>query len=188
MRRLVVFNQVTLDGYFTDPKGDMSWAHKDPGDSEWNAFVSGNAGGDGALLFGRVTYEMMAGFWPTPAAMEMMPAVAEGMNRMPKYVCSRTMKKASWKNTTLLKGELVGEVRKLKAEPGPGIAILGSGSIVAQLAQAGLIDEYRVVVNPLVLGDGRTLFEGATKRLPLRLTGSRVFGNGSVLLTYEPAA
>ena len=113
MRRLVVFNQVTLDGYFTDPRGDMSWAHKDPGDAEWNAFVGGNASGDGALLFGRITYEMMASFWPTPAAMEMMPAVAEGMNRMPKYVVSRTLKKVAWKNTTLVKGELVAEVRKL---------------------------------------------------------------------------
>jgi dihydrofolate reductase len=188
MRKLIVFNQVTLDGYFTDPTGDMSWAHKDPGDVEWNAFVGSNASGNGALLFGRITYEMMASFWPTPAAMDMMPAVAEGMNRMPKFVVSRTLKQVGWKNTTLLKGDLLAEVRKLKQEPGPGIAILGSGSIVSQLAQAGLIDEYQVVVNPLVLGDGRTLFEGVTRRLRLRLTGSRVFGNGSVSLTYEPVA
>ena len=100
MARLAVFNSVTLDGYFTDDKGDMSWAHKDPNDTEWNEFVSGNASGGGALLLGRVTYEMMAGFWPTPAAMEMMPAVAEGMNRMTKVVFSRTMKKASWANTS----------------------------------------------------------------------------------------
>jgi len=185
MRRLVVFNQVTLDGYFTDPKGDMSWAHKDPGDAEWNAFVSGNASGDGELLFGRVTYDMMAGFWPTPAAMEMMPDVAKGMNRMPKYVCSRTLKQASWKNTTLLKGELAAAVRKLKQTPGPDITILGSGSIVSQLAQAGLIDGYQIVVVPLLLGKGRTLFEGVTGRPSLRLTASRGFGNGSVLLSYE---
>ena len=184
---LNVFNQVTLDGYFTDPKGDMSWAHKDPSDAEWNAFVGGNASGGGALLFGRVTYEMMVSFWPTPAATEMMPEVAEAMNRMPKYVASRTLMKVSWENTTLLKDDLVAEVRKLKQLPGPGITILGSGSIVAPLAQAGLIDEYQVVVNPLVLGDGRTLFEGVTRRLSLRLTGSRTFGNGSVLVTYEPA-
>ena len=188
MRKLQVFNQVTLDGYFTDSNGDMSWAHKDPSDAEWNEFVNGNASGEGALLFGRVTYEMMASFWPTPAAMEMMPQVAEGMNRMPKYVCSRTLKKVSWQNTILLKGELVAEVRKLKDEPGQGLTILGSGSVVSQLAQAGLIDEYQVVVNPLVLGNGRTMFEGITKRLPLRLAGSRTFGNGSVLLTYERVA
>lgn len=188
MSILNVFNQVTLDGYFTDPKGDMTWAHKDPADAEWNAFVGGNASGGGELLFGRITYEMMASFWPTPAAREMMPEVAEAMNRMPKFVCSRTLKKVSWENTTLLKGDLVAEVRKLKQLPGPGITILGSGSVVAQLAQAGLIDQYQVVVNPLVLGNGRTMFEGVTKRLPLRLTGSRAFGNGSVLLNYEPAA
>ena len=81
MRKLIVFNNVTLDGYFADRNGDMSWAHRQ--DAEWNAFVGGNASGGGALLFGRVTYELMASFWPTPAAMERAPVVAEGMNNMP---------------------------------------------------------------------------------------------------------
>ena len=84
MRKVIAFEQVSLDGFFVDGKGDMSWAHKQ--DPEWTAFAGSNASGDGALLFGRVTYEMMASFWPTPQAMESMPAVAEGMNRMPKFV------------------------------------------------------------------------------------------------------
>lgn len=186
MRRLIAFEQVSLDGFFVDARGDMSWAHKQ--DPEWNEFAARNASGDGALVFGRVTYEMMAGFWPTPAALERAPVVAEGMNRMPKYVCSRTMKQASWSNTTLLHGDLVDEVRKLKAQPGPGLAILGSGSIVSQLTQAGLIDELQVVVNPIVLGRGRTLFEGVNESIRLKLTSSRAFGNGNVVLCYEPTA
>jgi dihydrofolate reductase len=91
MRKVVAFESVSLDGYFADVNGDMSWAHKQ--DAEWNAFVGGNASGGGALLFGRVTYELMASFWPTPAAMERAPVVAEGMNNMPKVVFSRTLTK-----------------------------------------------------------------------------------------------
>jgi dihydrofolate reductase len=186
MRRLIAFEAVSLDGFFTDAKGDMSWAHKQ--DPEWNAFAASNASGDGALLFGRVTYEMMASFWPTPAAMETMPAVAEGMNNMPKVVFSRTLEKTSWKNTKLVKGDIVAEVRKMKKESGPGMAILGSGTIVSQLAQAGLIDEFQIVVNPIVLGKGRTLFEGVKEKLALQLIKTRAFGNGNVVLYYEPMA
>ena len=99
MRRLIAFEQVSLDGYFVDANGDMSWAHKQ--DPEWNEFAAGNAKGDGSLVFGRVTYDMMASFWPSPAALERMPAVAEGMNNLPKVVFSRTLDKVSWKNTRL---------------------------------------------------------------------------------------
>ncbi|HZI10113.1 MAG TPA: dihydrofolate reductase family protein [Myxococcus sp.] len=186
MRKLSVFNNVSLDGYFTDSSGDMSWAHKQ--DAEWNEFVAGNASGGGALVLGRVTYEMMAGFWPTPAALAMNPVVAERMNTMPKAVFSRTLDKASWNNTRLLKGDLAAEMRKLKAEPGPDMVILGSGSIVAQLASAGLIDEYQVVVHPFALGGGRTLFQGVPRRLGLTLQKTRAFGNGAVVLWYQPAA
>src|SRR6185295_15364577 len=131
MRKLGMFMQLSLDGYFADAMSDMSWAHKQ--DEEWNAFASANASGGGALLFGRVTYQMMASFWPTPAAAQTMPAVAEGMNAMPKYVASRTLKEATWRNTQIIKGDLVAEVRTLKQQAGPDITILGSGSIVAQL-------------------------------------------------------
>jgi dihydrofolate reductase len=166
----------------------MSWAKADHQDAEWNAFVAGNASGGGVLVFGRITYELMAGFWPTPFAIESMPAVAEGMNKMPKVVFSRTMDQASWDNTRLVKGDLVVEMRKMKQEDGEGMAILGSGSIVSQLAQEGLIDEYQIVVNPVVLGAGRTMFDGIKEKLNLKLTKSRAFGNGNVLLCYEPAA
>jgi dihydrofolate reductase len=186
MPRLSAFEQVSLDGFFVDASGDMSWAHRQE-DPEWNEFTAGNASGEGALLFGRVTYEMMAGFWSTAAARESMPVVAEGMNRMPKLVFSRTLKSVSWRNTRLMKGELVEEVRKVKKAPGPDLVILGSGSIVSQLTQAGLIDQLQMVVNPIVLGSGRTLFEGVHAKIPLKLMRSRTFGNGNVVLDYEPA-
>lgn len=182
MGTLKVFNSVTLDGYFTDASGDLSWAHKS--DPEWNDFVAGNAGGGGTLLFGRITYEMMASFWPTPQAKQSFRAVAEGMNRHSKVVFSRTLDKVSWSNTRLAKDDLTGEVRRMKQQP-PDIVILGSGTIVAQLTEVGLIDEYQVVVNPVVLGQGRTMFDGVRRKVDLRLTNERRFKNGNVLLTYE---
>lgn len=185
MQKLIVFNHVSLDGYFVDANGDMSWAKADPNDAEWNAFVTENAGGGGTLVFGRVTYDLMASFWPTPMAMEMMPVVAERMNKLPKVVFSRTMDNASWNNTKLVKGGIVAEMRKMKKAPGEGMVILGSGSLVAQFAQQGLIDEYQIVVNPIVLGKGRTMFDGVEEKLMLKLTKTRTFGNGNVLLCYE---
>jgi dihydrofolate reductase len=110
------------------------------------------------------------------------------MNSLPKVVFSKTLDHASWNNTTLVKGDPAGEMRKLKQAQGQDLVILGSGSIVSQLAQEGLIDEYQIVVNPIALGAGRTLFDGVKEKLPLKLTKSRAFGNGNVLLCYEPAA
>jgi dihydrofolate reductase len=188
MRRLIVFNHVSLDGYFVDANSEMSWAHADHQDAEWDAFVSGNASGGGMLVFGRITYELMASFWPTSFAIESMPAVAEGMNSLPKVVFSKTLNQASWNNTTLLKGDLAAEMRKMKQAPGEDMVILGSGSIVSQLAQEGLIDEYQIVVNPVILGKGRTMFDGVKEKLRLKLTKTRAFGNGNVLLCYEPTA
>jgi dihydrofolate reductase len=182
MRKICVFEQVSVDGFFTDDKNDMSWAHKH--DEEWNSFTSSNASGEGELLFGRVTYEMMAAFWPTAQAAKMLPQVAEGMNRMRKIVFSRTLDKATWQNTTLVKGDLRTEVTRLKQQAGPDIVVLGSGSIVSQLTEAGLVDEYQIVVNPIVLGRGRTLFETVRDKRPLSLTQTRKFTNGNVVLWY----
>jgi dihydrofolate reductase len=184
MRKLSVFNAISLDGYFTDAKGDMSWAHKE--DAEWQAFAAENASGGGALVFGRITYEMMAAFWPTPAAFEANAVVAERMNNLPKIVFSTTLEKSSWNNTTLIKGDIAAEMRKLKDETGPDMVIMGSGTIVAQLTEARLIDGYQIVLNPIVLGSGRTMFDGVHERRGLRLTQTRPFSNGNVVLSYEP--
>jgi dihydrofolate reductase len=188
MQKLIVFNNISLDGYFVDANGEMRWAHNATPDAEWDAFAASNASGGGVLVFGRITYDLMASFWPTPTAAKNLPAVAEGMNRMSKVVFSRTMDKATWKNTRLVKSDPVTEMRKMKQEPGEGICILGSGSIVAQLAPEGLIDEYQFAVIPVVLGKGRTTFEGVTKKLSFKTTKTRAFSNGNVLLCYEPTA
>ena len=187
MPKLTVFNNVSLDGYFTDANSDMSWAHRGQNDPEWQEFVGGNVKGDGRLLFGRKTYEMMASFWPTPMAKESMPAVADRMNGGSKVVFSRTLKEASWNNSRLVSQGPVEEVRKLKKGSGADMVILGSGEIVAQLAAEGLVDEYQFVVIPIVLGKGRTLFDGLKKRLGFRLVRTRSFKIGNVLLCYEPA-
>jgi dihydrofolate reductase len=184
--RLIVFSQVTLDGYFAGPKGDISWAHKQADDAEWNAFVAANASGDGALLFGRITYEMMVSYWPTPLATQNDPAVAAGMNRRRKIVFSRTMDRPSWNNTTV-ESDLIPAVQRMKRDGDSDMAILGSGTIASQLTAAGLIDEYQIVINPVALGRGRTLFEGMHQKLDLRLTNTRAFANGNVLALYEPA-
>lgn len=188
MRKLIVFNHITLDGYFVDVNNSMNWAKAGNDDPEYNAFVGENASGDGTLLFGRVTYDLMIKYWPTPMAKQHNPVVAEGMNKMPKIVFSRTLDHASWNNTTVMKGDLVSEVRRMKQQSGNGMAILGSGSIVAQLAPAGLIDEYQMVVNPIVLGRGRTMFDGVKEQLNLKLTRTRSFKSGKVYACYEAAA
>jgi len=187
MRKLIVFNQVTLDGYFAGMNGDISWAHRAKKDPEFDAFVEDNAKSGGELVFGRVTYEMMNSFWPTPAAFEQFPVVAERMNSLPKLVFSRTLDKPTWKNTRLVKGDIAAEMRKIKNEPGEDLVIMGSGNIVSQLTQAGMIDEYQLVLFPIVLGKGRTMFDGVVKPLNLEPTKTRTFGNGNVLLCYEPA-
>ena len=190
MAKLTAFTNMTLDGYFTGQNGDLSWAHTraNKEDKEWNDFVANNAKGGGILLLGRVTYDMMASYWPTPAAKQNDPETADGINKLQKVVFSRTLKTASWSNTRIVKDDMVAEVRKMKSEGNPGITILGSGSIVSQLTQTGLIDEYNIVINPIVIGKGRTLFEAIDKQFALKLTKSRPFKNGNVLLSYEPAA
>ncbi|MCA2001512.1 MAG: dihydrofolate reductase family protein [Chloroflexi bacterium] len=187
MRKLIVFNHMSLDGYFTDSKSDMSFAHNPIPDAEWDAFVSRNAGSGGTLVFGRITYEMMASYWPTPMAAEQMPDIAERMNNLPKVVFSRTLNNVSWQNAKLVKGDMVNEVKRMKNADGADMAILGSGSVVSQLAQARLIDEYQFVMDPVVLGSGRTMFDGLKEKLTLRLKKSQTFANGNVLLSYEPA-
>ncbi len=186
MRKLNVFNGVSLDGYFTSANGDMRWAHSS--DPEWTAFAAENAKADGVMLFGRKTYEMMVSYWPTPAAKQNAPEVADFMNNRQKIVFSRMLDKATWQNTTLMKGDVVEEVRKLKQQPGPDLLIMGSGTIISPLADAGLIDEFQIALAPIAIGNGRTMFEGLTHKLNLKLTQSRAFSNGHVYLRYATAA
>ncbi|MCC6984270.1 MAG: dihydrofolate reductase [Bauldia sp.] len=185
MRKLSVFNNVSLDGYFTGRDGGLDWAERS--DPEWNEFTAANTGGGGEIVLGRVTYQLMASYWPTPAAMQENAGVAIHMNGLRKYVFTRTLKKTDWANTTLLHADPATEIARLKGEPGEDMVILGSGTIVAQLAAAGLIDEYQFVVVPVALGAGRTMFEGVPSPLPLRHRRSRIFANGNLVLWYDPS-
>jgi dihydrofolate reductase len=180
MRKLRVFESISVDGYFTDANGDMSWAHAGREDAEFAGWVSSNAGSGAELLFGRKTYQMMEAYWPTPAAAEQMPQVAKGMNVARKYLVSRSIQPA-WNNTQLLKGDPVKAVRDLKQTPGPDIAVLGSGSVAAQLGEASLVDEYQLVIIPVALGSGRSVFTRGSK---LRLIDERSFSCGNVVVTY----
>lgn len=183
MRMVRVFESISVDGYFADANSRMDWAYAVPQSPEFITWVNGNASSGGALLFGRITYEMMASFWPTPIAAQQMPEVAAGMNAATKYVATRTITPA-WVNTTALDGDAVAAVRTLKRTVGDDITILGSGSLAAQLGAAGLVDEYQFVIIPVALGQGRTVFSAAA---PLQLADQRAFPCGRVVVTYAPA-
>ncbi len=131
-----MFNSVTLDGFFTDRRGTIQWAHQRQ-DEEWKDFTSSNASGGGALLLGRITYQEMAAFWPTPEAHRMLPVVARGMNEMAKFVFSKTLDEVTWNNTTLLKGDPEAEVRRLKKEAGPDLVSWEAGRSFVGWPQAG---------------------------------------------------
>jgi dihydrofolate reductase len=184
MRKLFVFNLMTLDGYFAGQDGDISWHNVD---EEFQELAKQASNSGNTLLFGRITYELMKSYWPTPEAIKNDPIVAAGMNKAEKIVFSRTLDKVDWNNTRLVKDDMLAEVRKLKQQPGKDLTVLGSGSIVSQLAQNGLIDEYDILLNPVVIGKGKTMFEGMQQKLRLNLIKWRTFGNGNVLLCYEPA-
>jgi dihydrofolate reductase len=184
-RKLGMFNNVSLDGYFTDADSDMSFAKPQGHDDEHLEFMRQNARDNSVLVFGRITYEMMASFWPTDMAKQMMPEVAKTMNASPKIVFSRTLKTPDWAGTTLLSGDPATEIARLKKESGPDMTVLGSGRIAAPLAQAGLFDEIGLMVIPVLLGKGRSLFEGVTGRPRLKLKEARPFQNGNVYLTYN---
>jgi dihydrofolate reductase len=183
MRNVFLFMMVTLDGYFEGPKQEIDWHNVD---EEFNEFAIQQLDEIGVLLFGRVTYEVMASFWPTQFAMENDPVVAEKMNSIPKIVFSRTLGKAEWNNTRLVKDNVAEEVSRLKQEQGRDLAIFGSANLTANLLQMGLVDELRIMVNPVILGEGHPLFGGIHDRLKLKLLRTRTFRSGNVLLCYQP--
>lgn len=184
MRTLYLFDMVTLDGFFEGPaKWEIGWHNVD---AEFNEFSIDQLNATDLLLFGRVTYEGMASYWPTPAAMEDDPEVAAKMNSIPKIVFSRTLEKAGWNNTRLINSNVVEEVLKLKRQPGKDIALFGSSDLASTFIKHGLIDEYRIMVNPVVLGKGMPLFRGISDQFKLKLLKARTFESGNVLLCYQP--
>jgi dihydrofolate reductase len=184
MRKVILFMMVTLDGFFEGPNGDIGWHTVD---EEFNNFAIDQLNSVDTLLFGRVTYEGMASYWPTPVAIQNDPEVAGKMNTMPKIVFSRTLDRADWNNTRLIKDHIAEEVTKLKGQPGKDLIIFGSSNLAASFAELGLMDEYRIMVSPTILGEGTSLFDGIHYKLNLKLVSTRSFGNGNVLLVYRPA-
>ncbi len=176
---------VSLDGYFEGPGHDLRWHNVD---GEFVDFAVKQLDGTGAILFGRTTYEMMAGFWPSEQAEKADPETARRMNSLPKYVASRTLKRVDWSNSRLLGKEPGADVAGLKAQDGKDIAVLGSNNLCVSLMEKGLVDEFRIMVNPVALGAGTPLFKGINGKVQLRLTQTKRFKSGNVLLTYVPGA
>jgi dihydrofolate reductase len=184
MRKVVSFMVVTLDGYYEGPNGEFDWPNVD---DEFNEFAVSQINDIDILLFGRATYVTMASFWPTPEAVTGDPIVAGLMNGIAKVVFSRSLPEATWQNTTLVRTDAVAAVADLKEQDGPGLlALFGSPTLTTSLIEAGLIDELRVMIHPILLGDGTSLFATLTRRQPVKLLRSQVFSSGNVLLTYQP--
>ncbi len=184
MRKVFLFNLITLNGFFEGPNQDISWHHVD---EEFNEFAVNQLHEIGTLLFGRVTYHLMASYWPTEPATMNDPVVAKLMNDMPKVVFSKTLDKVEWSNSRLVKGDPAAEVSKLKQQSGKDIAIFGSSNLAVTLAEHDLIDEYRILVNPVFMGEGVPLLKGIKGNIELKFLQVRTFESGNVLLSYAPA-
>lgn len=175
---------VTLDGFFEGPKSwEIDWHNYTWGEELEQLSIEQLKSAD-LLLFGRVTYEGMAAYWTTAEGEE--GEVAELMNSIPKIVFSRTLKKAEWNNTRLVKNAEE-EVAKLKQQPGKDILIFGSANLSSALMQKGLIDEYRLGLNPIILGGGNPLFKPSPERMNMKLLEARPLKSGCVILRYQPA-
>ncbi|MBN9387109.1 MAG: dihydrofolate reductase family protein [Chloroflexi bacterium] len=182
MRKLFLLMNISLDGYFADTGGGTSWASND-----FEAFSAGESGGVDTLLFGHRTYDIMKSFWPTPQATSLIPEVAKFMNETPKVVASHHGFEPGWENVTVFSGDVVARVGELKAQPGGTIAVFGSSELCKGLIRAGLLDELQIIVNPVVLGKGTSLFGGLPEMARFALTGTREFRSGAVMLIYKPA-
>lgn len=186
MRKIVMFNRVTLDGFFAGPDGEIDWFIQEP---EVDQAVHQSMQPD-TLLMGRVTYEMFVSFWPyvgnDPNAPAGVRQMANELDQMSKVVFSDTLDELTWINSQLVKGDVVQTVRAIKQGPGADITIFGSGSIVQQLADEKLVDEYLIVVTPVILGRGKPLFADVSQS-SLELVESKSFASGNVLLHYKQA-
>jgi dihydrofolate reductase len=184
MRKIVMLNRVSIDGFFAGPNGEIDWFIHDPEiDKAAHEMMQPDT-----LIFGRVTYQMFESYWPhvakDPNASREARTLADELTQMKKLVFSKTLKEVGWENTKLITGSLIEEVHRLKQGVGADITIFGSGEIVQQLANQGLIDEYIITLTPVVLGAGKPLFEDV-KNINLKLLEARDFGSGSIMLHYS---
>jgi dihydrofolate reductase len=180
MRKLIVAEFVTLDGVM---EASEQWQPPYVSEDVAQAIQMSIQASD-AMLLGRVTYELFAGYWPTQTNNEF--GVADKLNRQPKFVVSSMLDKAAWHNTTLIKGNAVAEVRKLKEQPGGDIRLSGSATLAQALIHAGLVDEYWLLLHPVIIGRGKRLFADGTEAASMKLIESTAFRSGAVLLRYQP--
>lgn len=181
MRKVILFNMITLDGFFEGENQTLDWHNVD---EEFEAFAIEQLNEADILLFGRTTYELMANYWPSlPVADD--PVIAHKMNTISKIVFSKSMDKAEWENTRLIKDNIKEEITTLKNQSGKDIYIFGSAELASTLRDMDLIDEYRIMINPVVIGKGKPLFVNMNHRLNLKLHKIKEFNSGNVLLYYE---
>ncbi len=164
MRKIIISEMVSLDGFFEDKNKGTSWHTLNEDFFEYSRELLNSVD---TILFGRVTYQMMAAFWPD--ATDEDAAITHKMNHLNKIVFTKTLKRLAWNNSEIAKNNLAEEVLQLKKKPGKGIVIFGSGTIVSELTKLGLIDEYRLVANPVIFGKGTTLFKGIHDKISVKL-------------------
>lgn len=178
MRKLFWQMMVSLDGFMEGPHGELDWHVTD---DDFNRYVMEMLGSIDAILLGRVTYQLFADYWP-----DAKDAEAPAMSELPKIVFSKTLDKVEWENSRLAKGDVAEEVSKLKRQPGKDLALFGSADLASTFLRLGLIDEYRFLVNPVVLGRGNPTFKNVEDRISLKLLKTQTLGSGVVILDYEP--
>ena len=183
MRKIFLFMMVSVDGYFEGTNHDLSWHNVD---AEFNAFAYKQLDNSvDTILFGRKTYELMESFWPKPEGMEVDPNTARFMNETQKIVASHEAFNSDWNNTTIIHENVIAEIEKMKSQPGKDIVILGSNNLCIGLMEKGLVDEFRIMVNPVAIGTGSSLFVGLTQRIKMKLIKTREFKSGNVLNYYS---
>lgn len=181
MRKLILFNMVTADGYFKGHGEDINWHRVD---QEVNEYIIEQLRTGDTFLFGRKTYTLMEDYWTGEDAFRDDPVVTELMRDHLKIIISNTLKSTNWKNTRLVSDHIIEEVQQLKKSPGKIIFLCGSGELSELLLHHGLIDEIRLIINPVTLGAGVPLFKNS--KLNLQLLKAKVFGNGNIMLDYIP--
>jgi len=179
MRRLIVSNVMSLDGFFESTDKKLDWFVPD---EEFFAYAKDMLRSTDTLIFGRLTYELMAAYWPSAPKDE----IADAMNNLPKVVFSQTLDKVDWSKSRLVKGDAAKEIAKLKQQSGKDMVVLGSAALASSLLTAGLIDEYRVILTPVLLGGGNPLFDGIHGRLRLELNRTKLLRSGAIVLYYHP--
>lgn len=183
MKKIIAVEWLSLDGYFSDSENGTDWFVSD--EETWNYLIKLFASFD-TILLGKATYEMFAAYWPKPNPSDPNPKVLiDFMNNSRKIVFSMSLKKAEWNNSVVMEEIIPEEINKIKKGTGKDIVIFGSGSIVSQLTKLGLIDEYKFLINPVFLGNGKTLFKDEEAKAKLKYLDSKTFGNGNIMLQYE---